>query len=151
VSIGKLNWFFGAESLCEPMLKIRDIMCKKVVVAREDTSILDACRLLSERHVGSVIVVDEEQRCVGIFTERDLIRVVAQKYSVDEPLAKVMSRHIVTISLDASYEEAKRLMLSHSIRHLPITDQTGKLIGLFSLRAFLDEIHGIKTPIPSST
>ena len=137
--------------MCEPMLRIRDIMCKKVVTAKEETSILDACRLLSERHVGSVIVVNEEQRCVGIFTERDLIRLVAQKFSLEEPLGKVMSRHMVTVSLEASFEEAKRLMLSHNVRHLPVTDQTGKLIGIFSLRAFLDEIHGITTPIPSST
>lgn len=137
--------------MCEPMLRIRDIMCKKVVTAREDTSILDACRLLSERHVGSIVIVDEEQRCRGIFTERDAIRIVAQKFSVDQPLGKVMSRHIVTVSVDASFDEAKRLMLSHNIRHLPVTDQTGKLIGLFSLRAFFDEIHGIKTPLPSST
>ena len=57
-----------------------------------------------------------------------------------------MSRHVVTISLEASYDEAKSLMFSHNIRHLPVTDETGKLIGLFSLRAFLDEIHGVKTP-----
>lgn len=137
--------------MCEPMLKIRDIMCKKVVTAKEDTSILDACRLLSERHVGSIVIVDEEQRCTGIFTERDAIRIIAQQFSVDQQLGKVMSRHVVTVSIDASFEEAKRLILSHNIRHLPVTDQAGKLVGLFSVRAFLDEIHGIKTPIPSST
>lgn len=133
------------------MLKIRDIMCKKVVTAREDTSILDACRLLNERHVGSIVIVDEEQKCTGIFTERDAIGVIAQKYSVDQPLSKVMSRHIVTISVESSFEEARRLILTHNIRHIPVTDEEGKLIGLFSLRAFLDEIHGIKTPLPSAT
>lgn len=137
--------------MCEPMLKIRDIMCRKVVTAKEDTSILDACRLLNERHVGSVVIVDEEQKCTGIFTERDAIRVIAQKFSVDQPLSKVMSRHIVTISVESSYEEGRRLLLTHDIRHLPVTDQEGKLIGLFSLRAFLDEIHGMKTPLPSAT
>jgi CBS domain-containing protein len=38
-------------------------------------------------------------------------------------------------------------MLTHPIRHLPVTDETGKLIGLFSLRAFFDEILGLKKPI----
>jgi CBS domain-containing protein len=133
------------------MLKIRDIMCKKVVTAKEDTLIQDAVMLLNERHVGSIIIVNDEQKCMGVFTERDAIRIFAQNVSLDQPLSKVMSSHIVTISLEASYDEAKRLMLSHNIRHLPVTDETGKLIGLFSLRAFLDEIHGIKTPIPSST
>jgi CBS domain-containing protein len=133
------------------MLRIRDIMCKKVVTAKEDTLIQNVIMLLNERHVGSIVIVNEEQRCVGIFTERDAIRICAQNTTLDQPVSKVMSSHIVTISLEASYEEAKSLMLSHSIRHLPVTDETGKLIGLFSLRAFLDEIHGIKTPLPSAT
>jgi CBS domain-containing protein len=137
--------------MCDPMLKIRDIMCKKVITAKENTSILEAVMLLNERHVGSIIIVNEEQKCEGIFTERDAIRIFAQKVPLDQPLSKVMSRHIVTISLEASYDEAKNLMLSHHIRHLPVTDEAGKLIGLFSLRAFLDEIHGVKTPLPSST
>ncbi len=76
---------------------------------------------------GSLVIVDEEQRCIGIFTERDAIRIIAQKFSVDQPLGKVMSRHMVTVSIDASFQEAKRLMLSHNIRHLPVTDQSRKV------------------------
>ncbi len=137
--------------MCEPMLRIRDIMCKKVVTAKQDTMLLDAIKLLNERHVGSIVIVDDEEKCIGIFTERDAIRIFAQKFPLDQPLSKVMSSHVVTVSLEASFDEAKKLMLSHNIRHLPVTDQTGKLIGLFSLRAFLDEILGIKTPIATST
>ena len=91
-----------------------------------------------------------KQKCVGMFTERDAIRLMATKFSTDEPLGKIMSRHVVTVSLEASFDEAKRLMLSHDIRHLPVTDEAGKLIGLFSLRAFFDEILGIKTPVASA-
>ena len=137
--------------MCEPMLKIKDIMCKRVVTAKEDLLIQDAVQMLNDMHVGSIIVIDEEERCKGIFTERDAIRIIAAKYPTNEPLSKIMSRHVVTISFEASFDEAKRLMLSHDIRHLPVTDQTGKLVGLFSLRAFFDEIMGIKTPIPSAT
>ena len=133
------------------MLKVRDIMCKKVVTAKEGIKIQDAVVLLNEMHVGSIIIVNDEQKCVGVFSERDAIRVFAQKVPLDQPLSKVMSSHVVTVSIEASYDEAKSLMLSHHIRHLPVTDDTGKLIGLFSLRAFLDEIYGVKTPIPSST
>jgi CBS domain-containing protein len=133
------------------MLKIRDIMCKRVITAKEDVLILDAVQLLNERHVGSIVVINDEQKCVGIFTERDAVRIFAQKFPLDQPLSNVMSRNVVTITFEASFNEAKRLMLSHNIRHLPVTDETGKLIGLFSLRAFLDEIHGVKTPVPEST
>ena len=137
--------------MCEPMLKVRDVMCKKIVTAKEDSTIQDTLQLLNEGHVGSIVIIDDEQKCIGMFTERDAIRIFAQKFSTDQPLSKVMSRRIITISLEASFDEAKSIMLSHRIRHLPVTDQTGKLIGLFSLRAFFDEILGLKTPIPSST
>jgi CBS domain-containing protein len=133
------------------MLKVKDIMCKKVITAKEDMPILEAIQLLSDRHVGSLVVIDDEEKCIGIFTERDAIRVIASKFSVEQPLSKTMSRHIVTVSLEASFEEAKRLMLSHNIRHLPVTDQAGKLIGLFSMRAFFDEVLGIKTPMAAAT
>lgn len=136
--------------MCEPMLKVKDLMCKKVITAKEDQSVQQAVQLLSDRHVGSVVVIDDEEKCIGIFTERDAIRMMANRSSTDVPLGKSMSRHVVTISIDASFDEAKRLMFTHNIRHLPVTDNTGKLIGLFSLRAFLDEIHGIKTPLPSA-
>ena len=132
--------------MCEPMLKVRDIMCKKVITSKEDISIQDAIRLLNDRHVGSIIVVDDEEKCVGVFTERDAIRVAATKFSTDQPLGKIMSRHVVTLPIEASFDDAKRLILSHNIRHLPVTDQTGKLMGLFSVRAFFDEIFGIQTP-----
>ena len=137
--------------MCEPMLKVKDIMCKKVITAKEDMSIQQAVQLLNERHVGSLVVVDDNQKCIGIFTERDALRIMASNYSTQERLGKTMSRHVVTISLNSSFDEAKELMLSHNIRHLPVTDETGKLVGLFSLRAFFDEIMGIKTPIPSAT
>ncbi len=137
--------------MCEPMLKVKDIMCKKVITATEELPIQDAVQLLNDRHVGSLVVVDDEQKCIGIFTERDAIRLMAGKFSTQEPLGRIMSRHVVTINLESSFDEAKRLMLSHDIRHLPVTDQTGKVIGLFSLRAFFDEILGIKTPISSAT
>ncbi len=86
--------------MCDPMLKMRDIMCKKVVTAKEDTPIQDAVMLLNERHVGSIIVVNDEQKCVGVFTERDAIRIFAQKVTLDQPVSKVMSSHVVTISLE---------------------------------------------------
>ncbi len=128
------------------MFKIKDIMCKKVVTTKENTPILDALKLLEARHVGSIVVIDDENHCIGIFTERDAIRIVSQKMNLDEPLCKVMSTHVATISIEASFDDAKELLLTHKIRHLPVVDNEGKLIGLFSFRAFVDEIFGMKTP-----
>jgi len=133
------------------MLRVKNIMCKKVITAKENLSAKEAVKLLDERHVGSIVVVDDERKVIGIFTERDAIRLMSNDFDMAKSLGNCMSRHVVTISLEASYDEAKRLLLSHSIRHLPVTDEAGKLIGLFSIRGFFDEILGIKTPTASST
>lgn len=133
------------------MFKIKDIMCKKVVTAKENLTIWEAVKLLNERHVGSLVVIDDANRCIGIFTERDAIRVVAQKVNLETQLNKVMSTHVATIGLEASFDDAKSLLLSHRIRHLPVTDQEGKLIGLFSFRAFVDEVFGMKTTAQAPT
>ena len=133
------------------MFKIKDLMCKKVVTAKENMPIFEAIKLLNDRHVGSTVIVDDENHCIGIFTERDAIRAVAQKMNLDEPLNKVMSTHVATIGLEASFDDAKVLMLSHRIRHLPVIDKEGKLIGLFSFRAFVDEVFGMKTTAQTPT
>jgi CBS domain-containing protein len=133
------------------MFKIKDIMCKKVVTVKEHTSIFDAIKLLENRHVGSTVVIDDENCCIGIFTERDAIRAIAQKINLEDPLNKVMSTHVATIGFESSFDDAKALLLSHRIRHLPVVDKEGKLIGLFSFRAFVDEVFGMKTTAQAPT
>lgn len=133
------------------MFKIKDLMCKKVVTAKENMPIIEAIKLLNDRHVGSIVIIDDENRCIGIFTERDAIRVVGQRVNLEEPLSKVMTTHVATIGLEASFDDAKAILLSHRIRHLPVTDQEGKMIGLFSFRAFVDEVFGMKSTAQTPT
>jgi CBS domain-containing protein len=118
-------------------------MLTDFVTAKGDVSIQKAVKMLYTRHVGSVIVTDSEKRCTGIFTERDAIRVVAQKIPLKTPLKKVMTKKVVTIPEDASFAEARRKMTSRSIRHLPVVNEKGKIVGLLTIRHVLDEFLGI--------
>lgn len=119
-------------------------MMKDLVIAKEDVSIEKAVKMLYTRHVGSVIVTDSEKKCIGIFTERDAIRVVAQKIPLKTPLKKVMTKKVVTIPDDASFTEARRKMISRGIRHLPVVNDEGKLVGLLAIRRVLDEFLGTR-------
>jgi CBS domain-containing protein len=56
-----------------------------------------------------------------------------------------MTKKVVTIGEDATLEEARRRIVSHGIRHLPVVDQEGKLVGLLAIRGFLDELFGMKS------
>jgi CBS domain-containing protein len=117
-------------------------MLRDVVTAKEDVSIEKAVKMLYTRHVGSVIVTDSKKRCTGIFTERDAIRAVAQKIPLKTPLKRVMTKKVVTIPDDASFAEARRKMISRGIRHLPVVNEKGKLVGLVAIRIVLDEFLG---------
>jgi len=133
------------EEKCVYEMKTRDIMVKHVVTAKQTITIKKAIELLFKRHVGAVVVIDDERKCIGIFTERDAIRVVAQNIPLNTPLKEVMTRNVVTVSDDAAFEESRRLVISHGIRHLPVVNSERRLVGLVVVRNFLDELFGMKS------
>jgi CBS domain-containing protein len=110
-------------------LKIDGMLIEDVVTASGDISIKEAIHTLYIKHIGSIVIIDKERKCKGIFTERDAIRVVASDIPLSTPLEEVMTTN---------------LMKSHNIRHLPVTDKQGHLIGLLSFRTVLDEVHDIR-------
>ena len=125
------------------VMKIRHIMIERVVTAKADTTIESAIKTLDEKHIGSIVITDDEGKCEGIFTERDAIRAIAQNVSLSTPLKEVMTKNPITIWEDASFAEAMALIVSHGIRHLPAVDEEKRLVGMLSIRNFLDEIVGI--------
>ena len=118
----------------------RDVMVKDIVTTNKEISAKEGIDLLFKRHVGAVLVLDENQKCIGVFTERDAIRIISQNIPLDEPLEKGMSKHVYTISQDSPFIEAKKMMKLHRIRHIPVTDANEKVVGLLSIRHILDEL-----------
>lgn len=121
----------------------RDLMLKCVVTTYGNVPVKEVIELLYKRHTGSVVVVDDEQRCIGIFTAGDAIRVVAQNVSLDVPIEKVMTEKPATVAEDSTFEEAKIIIHSRGIRLLPVVSASGKLVGLISVRKILDELRGL--------
>ncbi len=118
----------------------RDLMLKEVVSTYGNVPVKEAIEVLFKRHIGSIVVVDDTQQCIGIFTERDAIRVVAQNLPLDAPLEKIMTKNPFTVNEDSTFEEAKNIIKLHKIRHLPVITTGGKLVGLISVRHILNEL-----------
>ena len=95
--------------------------------------------LLFKRHVGTIIIVDENQRCVGIFAERDAIN-YRSGLIYYKPIEKVMTGMCTN---ETPFIEAKKFVKLHKIRHIPVTDSDGKLVGLLSIRHILDTLLGM--------
>lgn len=125
------------------MLMVKHIMIEDVVTAKPNITVKDAVRTLREKHVGSIVITDNNEKCIGIFTERDAIRIIASDVPLDTPIEQVMTTNVATIGEEASLEEARRLIISRGIRHLPVVDSKGELVGLFSVRKLIDELYGL--------
>ncbi len=115
-----------------PLVKNRE-----TVVVDASSTVRDAARLMSDRHIGAVPVRDGE-RLVGIFTERDVMaRVVAQARSAEATtVAEVMSTDLVVADVNESHDVCLRRLHQARVRHLIVLDH-GTLAGILSLRDLL--------------
>jgi CBS domain-containing protein len=120
-----------------------------VSVPREVT-VMAAVRLMADRRVGAVLVLEDE-RPAGIFTERDLmLKVVLEDRDPRlTTVAEVMTSPVVSVREHADLDTAVRLMLRRHIRHLPLVDARGKVRGMLTMRHLvtdeLDELqHSVR-------
>jgi CBS domain-containing protein len=119
-------------------LRVADIMVKDVVTAKEHDKIRDVAIRMYEKRVGSVVVVDDEGRPIGIVTERDMVYVVARALAPDTPVWMVMTENPVVINENALVTEAMEKMRVQNVRHLPVVNAEGKLVGMISFRDIVD-------------
>jgi len=117
-------------------------------VAKTD-SIYTAARRMSDRKVGSLVVVNWNGKPIGIVTDRDLtVRAVAEaKDPCETTVEDVMSKGVQIVSEDTSVERALEIMRSGPFRRLPVTDRDGRLIGVLSIDdiidLLIDEFHQV--------
>lgn len=114
---------------------IRELIDRdRLVQAGPQTTVRDAARLMAENRCGSILVM-EDGRLIGIFTERDLLaRVAAAGRDLDGTrLAEVMTRDPDRIGADDSVADAIRRMDEFSYRYLPVVDGE-RIIGVLSIR-----------------
>lgn len=119
--------------------KIRDVMDrKKLLVAAPETSVREAAALMAKRKVSAVMVV-QEARLVGIFTERDAVqRVIARKRDPGATrLAEVMTPDPMTVAPNESFGYAMIMMYEQGFRHVPVVEN-GVPVGIVSARNALD-------------
>jgi CBS domain-containing protein len=114
-------------------MQVSEIMQTALVTSPPEMSVLDVARLLTQRRVGACLVV-EGGNLAGIFTERDLLHVVAAGEDVrDRRMADVMTRDVTMAPPDADVLWAAETMRSQRVRHLPV-GEGGQVVGIVSIR-----------------
>jgi CBS domain-containing protein len=113
---------------------VGDVMAKDALTVEPSDTIGEAAEKMHEGDVGAVIVVEDMVRIVGIITERDLLRAIAQRARpADARVRQWMTTDPVTIDPDTPIEDAAKIMFDRNFRHLPVV-RDGRPLGIVSLR-----------------
>jgi CBS domain-containing protein len=114
---------------------IRDLIHdQKVTTIAGKTTVREAARTMADHHIGAILVA-ENSRLVGIFSERDILnRVVAKDLDPDKTQVEtVMTRNPDCLPPTASLRDAMRLMVEHDYRHVPVVEGQ-RILGIISAR-----------------
>jgi CBS domain-containing protein len=118
-------------------------MTVKAILSRKGSDVLTiepaaelaaAARLLAERRLGALVVTGVDNRVVGILSERDIVRALAERgaKTLAVPVAEVMTRKVVTCGLADTVSEIMERMTAGKFRHVPVVEQ-GRLAGIVSI------------------
>jgi CBS domain-containing protein len=119
--------------MVRPMKTVGDLMTSGLLSVSPTATVAEAATMMGERRIGSALVM-EDDRLVGIFTERDIVRALGQDFGAAErPVAEWMTPDPTTVPPDTPANRALTTMLDGGFRHLPVTDGD-RVLGIVSIR-----------------
>ncbi|EWG07422.1 MAG: hypothetical protein ASUL_05501 [Candidatus Aramenus sulfurataquae] len=122
---------------------IKEYMKTNVVTVEKNKTLKEVAEVMAKNKIGSIIVV-ENGKPLGIITETDIVRAIGNGKSLSSKAEEVMTAHLITIKADSPVTGALSLMRTYNIRHLPVVDDNGNLVGIISIRDIaraLDDIY----------
>lgn len=121
-----------------PELTVRQVMQPDPVAVPPDCPVREVMRLMNRHRIGGVLVVHDDGRLAGIFTERDLLRRVVSAVPGwrDNAISDWMTPDPYTVAPDVGWDEAVGMMTRLRVRHLPVID-AGRVIGIISTRGLM--------------
>lgn len=111
-----------------------DAKGRHVISIAPDASVFDAIKLMADKSIGSLVVMDDDDKLLGIVTERDYARkvIIKGRSSKETRVEEIMSTTVVTASSDHRVDECMESMTDRKIRHLPVVED-GQVIAMISI------------------
>ena len=119
------------------MLRVKHLLARKgreIWSVDSDEPVLEAIQIMADRHVGALPVL-REGRLVGVISERDYARkvILLGRSSAETPVWQIMSAPVITVGSEDAVRHCMELMTERRIRHLPVVDAGGAMIGMISI------------------
>jgi len=107
---------------------------RDVVTIEPNASLAAAAKLLAEKGIGAVLILGADRRIIGILSERDIVRALAERGAdaLDEPVSGAMTRKVFTCNESETVANIMERMTAGKFRHVPVVDQ-GQLVGMVSI------------------
>jgi CBS domain-containing protein len=138
LSHSALQVAYASQTLAEQSLEtpLRDLIRRAAVGVAPSTPLSVALQQMHDKHIGSVLVLDEDSgTALGILTRHDILgRVTLAERPLATPIGEVMSAPVLTVGLEQTAQDAALAMSRHGIRHLPVTDAGGRVVGIVAER-----------------
>lgn len=113
---------------------VKEIMSSPVVTVRPGSTMGEALALMREKNIGAVVVINDEEYPIGILTETDILRAIAEhKHLLELPVSQIMSKPVIFCTPETSILKAFVTMYENNIRRLPVV-KNGRLIGIVTER-----------------
>jgi len=144
------------------MLNVKDLMTREVMTVAPDMSVKDAAKLLFEKEISGLPVVSQDNKIIGMITEKDLIAMALPNYLEklgdfdfilnEEPFIRkiadadkvkvkdIMRKDVLCVSEDTPIPEVARLMIIKKVRRIPVLDKDKKLAGIIARADIVKEI-----------
>ncbi len=121
-------------------MNLTELVPGPLITCSPETTSRAAARLMEAEHVGSIAVMEEDQ-FVGLVTDRDMVRLVAEESNFDVPISRIMTHSPDTVDIDTEVADATDWLNATGYRHLPVT-RNGTLVGMISIKDLLWALAG---------
>jgi len=115
------------------MSQLREFMHTPLFACSPSATLAAVAREMETHNVGSLVVTDDDDRILGMITDRDIALAIGRGSTPDTPVDRVSTHSVVTIGSGADVHDAAALMGSKGVWRLPVTDDGGRPVGMVSL------------------
>jgi CBS domain-containing protein len=129
---------------------VAQLMTTDLRTVAPETLVEEAAAVMLEQGIGSVLVVDGENRLEGILTTTDFVDIVSRSSpKAETPVSRYMTDDVVTATAQDSIRDVADAMLEHGFHHMPVVDESEGVIGIITTTDLASYLSHVQTPSPT--